>query len=104
MIDKDETLDQVRRVTAEPITRLTPDDVREVNRLLTCAERGHYEKQQREIESTWKDEFPGFPKLLTSEHCLLLDLSHTEKSHLCKRHPLVTLSFKEKSDARHAWT
>jgi len=61
MIDKDETLDQVRRITAEPITRLTPDNVREVNRLLTCAERGQYEKQQREIESTWKDEFPGFP-------------------------------------------
>jgi len=61
MIDNDETLDQVRRITAEPITRLTPDDVREVNRLLTCAEGGQYEKQQREIESTWKDEFPGFP-------------------------------------------
>jgi hypothetical protein len=61
MIDQDEALDQVRRITAQPIASLTPDDVREVNRLLTCAEGGQYEKQQKEIESTWKDEFPEFP-------------------------------------------
>lgn len=61
MIDQDEALDQVRRITAQPITSLIPDDVREVSRLLTCAEGGQYEKQQKEIESTWKDEFPEFP-------------------------------------------
>jgi hypothetical protein len=61
MIDQDEALEQVRRITAQPITSLTPDDVREVNRLLTCAEGGQYGKQQKEIESAWKDEFPGFP-------------------------------------------
>jgi hypothetical protein len=61
MIDQAEALDQVRRITAQPIASLTPDDVREVNRLLTCAEGGQYEKQQKEIESIWKDEFPEFP-------------------------------------------
>jgi hypothetical protein len=40
---------------------------------------------------------------VTSEHCFLLDLSYTEANHVRKRHALVTLNFKEKSDAKHAW-
>jgi hypothetical protein len=99
MIDQDEALDQVRRITAQPIASLTPDDVREVNRLLTCAEGGQYEKQQKEIESTWKDEFPEFPSDFGA--LLFPDLPHTKPSHIRKRHTLVAFSFKQKSDAEH---
>lgn len=102
MIDNDETLDQVRRITAEPITRLTPDDVREVNRLLTCAEGVSMRSSRGRSSRHGKTSSPD--SLVTSEHCFFLDLSHAEGSHLRKRHPLVTLNSKEESDARHAWT
>jgi hypothetical protein len=92
MIDQDEALDQVRRITAQPITSLVPDDVREVS----------MRSSRRRLSRHGKTSSPN--SQVTSEHCFLLDPSYTEASHVRKRYALVTLNFKEKSDAKHTWT